>query len=302
MSQNHSISEVQTAATNIRKHVLQLTLERNGCYLSQACSSAELLATLYLRVLNITESKAPKVPGPFPGTPSNDNMDYIQGADYHGDLSAPYDRFFISPAHYAAPVYAALIEAGRLSQSSLEMFNRDGYAMEMIGANHTPGFENAAGTLDQAISVAGGTAHARKLRGEDGKIYVMMSDGEMQEGQLWEAIQAAAFYKLDNLVLLVDVNGSQVEGTTDSVMAIEPLKARFDAFGAKAVEVDGHDIEAIEEATKQGEVGKPLVILCYTNPTQGIPYLEERRPILHFVRLKQGEEFDKYQKFYNEMA
>lgn len=301
MSKNYSLEDVQKAANNIRKHVLKLTIERNGCYLSQACSAAELLATMYLRVLNISESTAPLLPEKFPGTPSKDNMDYIQGAFYHGSLKAPYDRFFVSPAHYAAPVYAALIEAGRLAEESLEMFNRDGYSMEMIGANHTPGFENAAGTLDQAISVAGGTAHARKLRGEDGKIFVMMSDGEMQEGQLWEAIQAAAFYKLDNLVLLVDVNGQQVEGTTSHVMGIEPLANRFTAFGATAIEVNGHDIEAIEAAVEKGAKDKPLVILCYTDPTQGIPYLNERRPILHFVRLKAGEEIEKYQKFYEEM-
>lgn len=300
MSKEYTTEEIQQAANNIRKHVLRLTIERNGCYLSQACSAAELLATLYLKVLHLSESQAPKLPEKFPGTPSKDNMDYIQGADYHGNLKAPYDRFFISPAHYAAPVYAALIEAGRLAEDSLEMFNRDGYSMEMIGANHTPGFENAAGTLDQAISVAGGTAHARKLRGEDGRIFVMMSDGEMQEGQLWEAIQAAAFYKLDNLVLLVDVNGQQVEGTTNDVMSIEPLVDRFTAFGAKAVKVNGHDIEAIEAAAKQGEKDKPLVILCYTNPTQGISYLNDRRPILHFVRLKE-DEMEKYTKLYEEM-
>lgn len=300
MSKDYTTEEIQQAANNIRKHVLRLTIERNGCYLSQACSAAELLATMYLKVLNLSESQAPKLPEKFPGTPSKDNMDYIQGADYHGSLKAPYDRFFISPAHYAAPVYAALIEAGRLAEDSLEMFNRDGYSMEMIGANHTPGFENAAGTLDQAISVAGGTAHARKLRGEEGRVFVMMSDGEMQEGQLWEAIQAAAFYKLDNLVLLVDVNGQQVEGTTTDVMSIEPLVDRFTAFGAKAVKVNGHDIEAIEDAAQQGEKDKPLVILCYTDPTQGIPYLNERRPILHFVRLKE-DEMEKYTKLYEEM-
>lgn len=300
MSKEYTTEEIQQAANNIRKHVLRLTIERNGCYLSQACSAAELLATMYLKVLNLSESQAPKLPEKFPGTPSKDNMDYIQGADYHGSLKAPYDRFFISPAHYAAPVYAALIEAGRLAEESLEMFNRDGYSMEMIGANHTPGFENAAGTLDQAISVAGGTAHARKLREEEGRIFVMMSDGEMQEGQLWEAIQAAAFYKLDNLVLLVDVNGQQVEGTTTDVMSIEPLIDRFTAFGAKAVKVNGHDIEAIEAATQQGEKDKPLVILCYTDPTQGISYLNERRPILHFVRLKENE-MEKYTKLYEEM-
>ena len=99
MANHYTVADVEKAAKNIRKHVLKLTLERNGCYLSQACSSAELFATLYLRVLNLSESKAPRLPGKFPGTPSKDNMDYIQGAEYHGSLKAPYDRFFISPAH-----------------------------------------------------------------------------------------------------------------------------------------------------------------------------------------------------------
>lgn len=301
MEKIYTNQDVQTAANNIRKHVLGLTLKRNGCYLSQACSSAEIFATLYLKVLNLTDSRAPRLPERFPGTPSKENMNYIQGAEYNGSLKAPYDRFFISPAHYAAPVYSALIEANRLDKNALEMFNRDGFSMEMIGANHTPGFETAAGTLDQAISVACGTAHARKIHGEDGRIFVMMSDGEMQEGQLWEAIQAAVFYKLDNLVLLVDVNGQQVEGETYNVMGIEPLADRFNAFGTKTIEVNGHDIDEIQRACAQKEKDKPLVILCYTDPTRGIPYLNERRPILHFIRLKPGEEFDKYKKFYEEM-
>ena len=298
MQQVYSENQIQQAANNIRKHILKVTLDRNGCYLSQACSAAEILATMYLDILNITESTAPLVPGAFPGAPSKDNMDYLQGAAYHGQLTGDYDRFFISPAHYAAPVYAALIEAGRLAPNAMDKFNTDGYAMEMIGANHTPGFETAAGTLGQAISTAGGTAQSKKIKGEGGHIYVFMSDGEMQIGQFWEAMQAISFYKLDNLTLIVDVNGQQVEGLTEDVMNIEPLDDRLKAFGAKVITIDGHDINALKAATKSTEKNKPLVILCKTDSTRGIPMLAERKPFLHFVRLKQGDEYDRYQNFY----
>lgn len=301
MNKENAIVNIKVAAENIRKHVLRLTLERNGSYLTQACSAAEILATLYLDVLNLTESKAPMIPGEFPGTPSKDNMNYIKGSAYHGSIQAPFDRLFISPAHYAAPVYSALIEAGRLSEDALEFFNQDGYAMEMIGANHTPGFESAAGTLAQAYSVACGTAHARKLKNEEGRIFTFMSDGEMQEGQLWETIQAAVFHKLDNTVLLVDVNGQQVEGRVKDIMRIEPLDKRFEAFGAKVAKINGHDIHEIREACSLFEKDKPLVILCYTSPSHGIPLLKHRTGQMHFVRLNKETEYSDYKTFYEGM-
>ncbi len=301
MTDKHSKEEILVAANNIRKNVLRLTLERNGCYLTQACSVADILATLYFNVFNFSESDAPLIPGEFPNAPSKNNMDYIRGSAYHGSIKPPYDRFFVSPAHYAAPIYSALIEVGRLSKDALKMFNRDGYSMEMIGANHTPGFENAAGTLSQAISIAGGTAHARKMRNEEGRIFVLMSDGEMQEGQLWEAIQAAAFYKLDNLVLIVDINGQQVEGLTKDVMNIEPLDKRFEAFGTKVIKVDGHNSDEIEKACNTKEQDKPLVVLCYTSPTNGIPLLESRTGQMHFIRLAKGDEYNKFLEFYENM-
>jgi len=300
MSEKYSQLQIEKAAKNVRKHVLKITLERNGCYLAQACSSAEILASLYMSILNLSESKGPQIPGKFPGTPSKNNMNYIPGSAYNGSSDAPYDRLFISPAHYAAPVYSALVEVGRLSEEALEFFNKDGYSMEMIGANHTPGFENAAGTLSQAISIASGTAYARKLKKQSGRIFVFMSDGELEEGQLWEAIQAAAFYKLDNLVLLVDINGQQVEGFTKNIMNIEPLEEKFKAFGAKTVKIDGHDVKELQEACQMREKGKPLVVLCYTNPTQGIPLLEHRKGQMHFIRFNE-EESNEYLKFYQNM-
>ena len=302
MSQSKaSVAEISKAATNIRKDILKLTIDRNGCYLSQACSSAEIIATLYLNILNIGPSLGSMEALPFPGVPSPHNMDYPKGALYHGAKDPDKDRLHISPAHYASVVYCALIQAGRISPDAIEKFNVDGWNMEMIGAEHSPGFENTAGSLGQTISIAAGTAHARKLKYETGLVYLLLSDGEMQEGQVWEAFQAASFYKLDNLVTYVDVNGNQVEGRTVDVMNLEPLAKRLEAFGAVAVEVDGHNIEALIAASQVEHKDKPLVVLCRTSPFQGIPMLEKRYPFLHFVRPKSNGELNDFKAFYENM-
>ena len=268
-----TVAEIAQAATNIRKSILKVAIERNGCYLGQACSSAEILAALYLNILNLGHSLGSQEALHFPGVPSPSNMDYPNGALYHGAKDVDKDRFHISPAHYASVVYCALAEAGRLSHEAIDKFNVDGWNLEMIGAEHSPGFENTAGSLGQTISIAAGTAHARKIKGENGLVYVFLSDGEMQEGQVWEAYQAASFYKLDNLITYVDVNGNQVEGRTSDVMNLEPLAKRVKAFGAVVVEIDGHDIEALIEAAKTEHKDKPLVVLCKTSSYQGIPLL-----------------------------
>lgn len=297
---DYSIEDIKKAAKNVRKSILKLAIERNGCYLGQACSSAEILTSLYLKILNLGPSLGSMEALPFPGVPAPDNMDYPNGALYHGTKDPDKDRFHVSPAHYASVVYCALAEAGRISYDAIEKFNVDGWNMEMIGAEHSPGFENTAGSLGQTISIAAGTAHARKLKNELGKVYVLLSDGEIQEGQVWEAFQAASFYKLDNLVVYVDVNGQQVEGYTEDVMSMDPLATRLEAFGAKVVEIDGHNVEALIEASKVEHTDKPLVVLCNTSSAKDIPMLERRVPFLHFVRPKPGE-MEEYKEFYENM-
>ncbi|MEM6431864.1 MAG: 1-deoxy-D-xylulose-5-phosphate synthase N-terminal domain-containing protein [Deinococcota bacterium] len=279
----------KTRAHGIRRRTLALTLERNGCYLSQALSSAEILATLYTQVLNLGESLAPAVPPPLKGVPGH-GVHFGEGADYNGARTADYDRFLISPAHYAVAIYAALVETGRMDPAGLEQFNTDGSTVEMIGAEHSPGFELTTGSFGQAVSQAGGIALARKVRGESGRVFVFMSDGELEEGQTWEAVQALAFYKLDNVIVYVDVNGQQVDGLTKDVMNIEPIDARLEGFGATAIKVDGHDVDALADAINHKEAGKPLFVLCYTNSAEGIPMLETRKPHLHFVRFKTDAE------------
>lgn len=296
----YSKEDIEKAAARVRKNILRLAMERGGCYLGQACSSAEILTSLYMGVLNMGPSLGSMEAAPFPGVPGPDNMDYPKGSLYHGAVEPDKDRFFVSPAHYASVVYCALAECGRISYSAIDKFNVDGWNMEMIGAEHSPGFECTAGSLGQTISIACGTAHARKIKKDTGKVYVLLSDGEIQEGQAWEAFQAASFYHLDNLVVYIDVNGQQVEGYTKDVMNIEPLAARFEAFGAKAVEVDGHDVQALVDASKTDNEGKPLVILCHTSAFRGIPLLEKRSPFLHFVRISDPE-MEEFKKFYEQM-
>jgi len=289
-------------AQGIRRRALELTIQQNGCYLSQACSAAEILATMYTRVLNLGPSEAPPVPPPFPGVPGEPGVETFTGAAYHGPRGPEYDRFIVSPAHYAVAIYAALIEVGRMSPEVLADFNTDGSTVEMIGAEHSPGMELTTGSFGQALSQAAGIAAARRLKGETGRTWVFMSDGEFQEGQTWEALQAIAFHRLDGVGVIVDVNGQQVDGRMEDVMAIEPLADRVTAFGARAIPVDGHDVEAIARAAETPPEGKAVVVLAYTNPAQGIDLLEARKPDLHYVRFKSDEERQQYRDFLARMT
>ena len=295
--------DIARAANNVRKRILGIAIERGGCYLTQACSSAEIVTSLYMNILNLGPSLGDPDAQPFPGVPGPDNMDYPKGSLYNGyNSKAPdytKDRFFVSCCHYASVIYCALIEAGRMSEKAIEKFNVDGWNMEMIGAEHSPGFENTAGSLGQTVSIAGGTAHAYKIKGHIGRIFCMISDGELESGQDYECFQAAAFYKLNNFIVVVDVNHQQLEGWTKDVMNIEPIADRFEAFGWKAVSVNGHDINAIAEAVDTPHEGQPLVILCHTNPDQGISLLSSRIP-KHFITVTDKDR-DEFTEFYENM-
>lgn len=285
--------EAAQAARGIRRRVLEHTLNHNGGYLSQACSSAEILAALYTRIMKLGPSVAPRLPPAFPGVPGPDNPHAITGAGYNGPKAPDLDRFFLSAVHYALALYAALIEVRRMDPEGLAQFNQDGSTVEMIGAEHSPGLEVTGGSLGQTLSQAGGVALARKLKRETGRVWVFMSDGEFQSGQTWEAVQALAFHRLDNVGIYVDVNGQQCDGQMDEVMSIEPLKSRLEAFGARVFQVDGHDLNALASPADRasGEPdGHPLAVLCYTNPAAGLPLLESRRPKLHYVRFKDENE------------
>jgi transketolase len=302
-----TVSEIATSeklaevASGIRKRVLDHSLKNNGGYMSQACSASELLSCIYGGLVNLPKISTPLLPLNFQGTPAVGGLNRATGIDFHGGRSAELDRLISSPAHYALVIYAAMIESGRLHEDALGEFNKDGSTVEMIGAEHSPGFETTTGSLAQAISQASGIAMARKIRGESGSTWVFMSDGEFQEGQTWEALQAASFHKLNNLKVIVDVNGGQCDGPTDQVMSIEPLASKIEAFGWETRSVDGHETAAILAAGKTVSE-KPLMILCYTDPVRGLPLMQERHPALHYLRFTSSEEKSKYEAAYQEMV
>jgi transketolase len=280
----------EAIALGIRRRVFLHTMRHNGGYLSQACSAAESLALLYNEFLHLGAPTLPGMPLPFRGVPSADNPDAFTGAGYHGAFSPDYDRFIVSPAHYALVIYSALIETGRMDENALDHFNRDGSSVEMIGAEHSPGMEVTTGSLAQGLSMAAGIAWARKRKGEQGKVWVYMSDGEFQEGQTWETLAAINYHQIDNLRVIVDVNRQQCDGAMSSVLDLGDLPARVASFGITTHAINGHDLDAFRNAAASTEPGKALMILANTSPYQGMDFLKRRFPRLHYVRFKSPAE------------
>lgn len=294
------VDRCQRLADGIRRRALRHTIDHGG-YLSQACSSAEIFGLLYGHQMNLGPSLGPEIPPPYEGW-SEARDERVPGMVYNGGRAPDTDRFFLSPTHYALVVYAALIEAGRMGPSALDQFNTDGSRVEMIGGERSPGHEVNGGSFGQAISQAAGVAWARRLAGDTGRVWVFLGDGELQEGQTWEAVQSIAHQRLDNMTVVVDVNGQQCDGLTEDVMNLEPLADKFTAFGWQAIEVDGHDIEAMSRACETDHEGRPLIVLAYTSPFQGIPLLEERYPFLHYVRFRSEDERDRFRGALEELG
>ncbi len=288
--------DVAKVAANIRRRVLRFTLRNNGGYLSQACSSAEILATLYLRSMRLGPSTAPPDPPRFVGVPGSEATS-CSGAGYNGASSPARDRFAFSPVHYALVLYSTLIEVGRLTPAALdEHFNVDGSTVELIGAEHSPGHEVTAGSLGQALSQAAGIALGRRLKGEPGRVFVFMSDGEFEEGQTWEALAALVQHRIDNLAIVIDANGQQCDGKLATVGHIEPLADRLGAFGANVHEVDGHSPRAIDRALAGKKRGIPTIVIARTDPCHGLALLRARAPHLHYVRFTDGKERATFQQ------
>jgi transketolase len=282
------VEQARRAAAGVRRRALVHSVRRGEGYLCQACSAAEVLATLYIEVMRLGPSQGPPIPADFPGVPGAARQ-AIWGGGYNGPDNPALDRFLLSPAHYALALYATLQETGRLGTEALDRFNRDGSTVEMIGAEHSPGMETTAGSLGQTLSVGVGRALGRKRRDAGGRIWVLLSDGEFQEGQTWEALAVAAHYHLDNLGVYVDANGHQCDGPVERVLGIEPLADKARAFGWRAHDVDGHDIQALAAPTREPPDGRPLLVIARTRPWQGMPSLRDRTPRFHYIRFRPGE-------------
>lgn len=293
--------EVNKMARGIRLRVLEHTVLENGGYLCQACSSAEIMSTLYKKILKLEQLEKPLMPEPFTGTPGKGHK-AVTGARFNGNHNPDCDSFILSPAQYALVLYAALIEAGRLDEQGMKEYNMDGGSVEMIGAEHSPGMEVTTGSLGQGISQAAGIAFARKQRGDKGRVVVLLSDGECQSGEFWEAVQAASYHHLDNILAFIDVNGYQCDGKMTTVMDIEPFEERIRSFGARVFRIDGHDIDKIAEIGEMEACGRPTFVLCDTDPCHGLEFLREREPKFHYIRFLKPEDRERYRGYYEKLV
>ena len=207
-------------ATAIRLRAVRMVAPQGFGYLGQALSAAEQYAAVYGAALR-------------PGT----------------------DRVICSPGHYVIAVYAAAAEVGLLDETALASYGQDGSALPAIGTEHIPVPDYSCGSLGQGLSAAAGFALADRLRGRAGAAtFAFLSDGEMQEGQVWEAAMFAAHYRLGRLTVLLDANNSQVDGPVDTITTIEPIAAKWRAFGWEASELDGHDVR--RDSRRAGRAGR----------------------------------------------
>jgi transketolase len=281
-------AHVSHIAAKIRCFAAQWALRANGGYLAQACGTAEVLALLHSEVLSLGPSRAPFSPPRFASTPSPGNPG-IRGEDWLGD--GP-DLLIISPAHYATAHYATLAAMGRLDPEALSEHSNDGGLLEMIGAEHSPGMVVTSGSLGIALGVAVGRAIARKRMGIPGAVWVLISDGELQEGSTWESLQLAVSEGLDNLRIVLDRNNMQVDGKMQEVMAIGDVATKLRSFNLTVHEHDAHDIDGLFGALSAMQTATgPAVLVSNSEPWRGFSFLPARWETnkLHFVRLTPEE-------------
>ena len=187
------------------------------------------------------------------------------------------DRFVLSKGHCTPALYPTLALRGYFPVEDLKLFRSiDGHMSGHAEMHHIRGVDMSTGSLGQGISAAVGMALAGKLDGKDYRVYALLGDGEIEEGQVWEAAMSAAKFKLDNLCAIVDVNGLQIDGRTADVMPSEPLDKKWEAFGWHVILCDGHDYTAIEEAFAQAAAvkGQPTVLLARTVKGKGVSFME----------------------------
>jgi transketolase len=260
-----STTSLAQRAWRIRRHALRMGEVQGQGYIGQALDIADVLAVAYFHAMKFK-----------PEDPQ------WQGRD----------RFLLSNGHYAIALYAALIEAGIVPESELETYGSDDSRLPMSGmASYTPGMEMSGGSLGQGLTIAVGHGLGLKRKHNPAFVYTLFSDGELDEGAVWEAMMSAAHHKLDNLIAICDVNNQQADGPSSSVMAFEPLAAKCEAFGWYTQRIDGNDLAAVvaafDNARKHSEP-RPRMIICDTKMGCGVPFLEAREKN-HFIRVEPQE-------------
>lgn len=258
-------TNVAAAAWRIRQNALRMGEVQGQGYIGQALGYADVLATVYAHVMTFK----PEEP------------------DWEGR-----DRFLLSHGHYAIAAYAALIEAGTIPYEELETYGFDDSRLPMSGmAMYTPGMEISGGSLGQGLSIAVGMALALKHKNNPALVINSMSDGELDEGSVWEAAMSAAHHGLSNVINIVDINKQQADGDSRKILGFEPLQDKWASFGWYVERVDGNDVAALIAAfdrAKNHTGNQPRVVLCDTLMGKGVPFLETRDKN-HFIRVDANE-------------
>jgi len=255
------IARLKAKAKNLRRHMLS-TIEGQGQgYIGQGLGIADILAALYFHELRYD-----------PARPDWEDR----------------DRFILSTGHYSIALWAALAEAGILPIDELSSYGADGSRLEMSALDSTPGVEVIGGSLGQGLGQGVGMALGLRLAKRGSRVFVELSDGELQEGATWEAAMAGSHFQLDSLVAIIDCNGIQADGPM--VLAVEPVAEKWKAFGWDTQEIDGNDLAAILEALRVARATnrRPKAIVARTVPGRGVPLIEGKERA-HFVRLERGE-------------
>jgi transketolase len=248
-----NIDRLKEAARLMRKQILEMTTEAGSGHPSSSFSCTEIVAALYLGGILRHDSKNPTWPD--------------------------RDRFILSKGHAVPAQYAAMAQAGYFPEEQLITLRKLGSPLEgHPNARRLPGIEASTGSLGQGLSIGLGMALAARLDGRDWRAWVVLGDGEIDEGQVWEAALAAAKYGVDNLIAIVDANTAQQTGYTRDVLPTEPKADKWRAFGWEVQEVDGHDytalLPALERAGRRGG-GKPQAIVARTLKGKGVSFVEK---------------------------
>ena len=252
-------------AYRIRRLALRMGEVQGQGYIAQALGVADVLAVSYFHALTYRADEP----------------------EWEGR-----DRFLLSIGHYAIALYAALIEAGIVPDDELDTYGSDDSRLPMSAmAGYTPGMEVSGGSLGQGLPIAIGVALGLKRKRSENFVYVLFSDGELDEGSTWEAAMSAGSHKLDNLIGIVDVNNMQADGPSTGVLDFEPLLPKFEAFGWFVQRVDGNDIAALVaafDAARDTDAKQPRLVICDTRMGKGVPFLEQRERN-HFLRVEPEE-------------
>ncbi|MEW6409356.1 MAG: transketolase [Nitrospirota bacterium] len=246
----------------IRKSILHLIYKTKSPHIGPSFSVVEILVALYFKVLNV----------------SHENM-------HNPDR----DRFILSKGHACAALYAVLVERGFLSKNAFEGFAVNGGTLEQHPTrNLNCGIEITTGSLGHGLSIGTGMALAGKVDNRKYKVYVLLSDGELNEGSVWEAIMFAGHHRLNNLIALVDYNKMQALGCTRDIIDLEPLNEKWRSFGWHVQEIDGHDFKQIFDVLNSLSPEKPNVIILHTVKGKGVSFMENQL-LWHYRAPDDGE-------------